>query len=84
MQRELFAGDEWIADGNYSATLDERLPRADTVVFCDFPAWRTLPRVLRRTLFNLGGRYRPKDVPSASTRSSSGGCCGTAPAAGRE
>ncbi len=48
MQQELFSGDEWIADGNYSATLDERLPRADTVVFCDFPAWRALPRVIGR------------------------------------
>jgi hypothetical protein len=43
IQQELFAGDEWIADGNYSATLDERLPRADTVILCDFPTWRTLP-----------------------------------------
>ncbi len=48
VQQELFSGDEWIADGNYSSTLDERLPRADTVVFCDFRAWRTLPRVVRR------------------------------------
>jgi adenylate kinase family enzyme len=48
VQQELFSGDEWIADGNYSATLDERLPRADTVLFCDFPAWRALPRVVRR------------------------------------
>ena len=47
-QQELFSGHEWIADGNYGATLDERLPRADTVLFCDFRAWRTLPRVIRR------------------------------------
>ncbi len=54
IQQELFADDEWIADGNYGGTLDERLPRADTVIFCDFPAWRTLRRVLRRWSTNRG------------------------------
>ena len=63
VQQELFAGDEWIADGNYSATLDERLPRADTVVFCDFPTWRTLPRVLRRTLANRGRAVQAEGCP---------------------
>jgi adenylate kinase family enzyme len=63
VQRKLFAADSWIADGNYSATLDERLPRADTVVFCDFPAWRTLPRVLRRTLTNYGKAVQADGCP---------------------
>jgi adenylate kinase family enzyme len=54
VQRELFAGDAWIADGNYSGTLEERLPRTDTVVLLDFPAWRTLPRVFRRQLTRRG------------------------------
>jgi adenylate kinase family enzyme len=65
VQQRLFAGDEWIADGNYSATLDERLPRADTVVLCDFPPWRTLPRVLRRT---LGQRGRPVQADGCPER----------------
>jgi adenylate kinase family enzyme len=62
-QQELFAGDEWIADGNYSATLDERLPRADTVIFCDFPVWRTLPRVIRRSLGNRGRAVQAEGCP---------------------
>src|SRR4051812_46806798 len=62
-QRELFAGDAWIADGNYSATLDERLPRADTVVLLDFPAWRTLPRVVRRSLAHHGEELQADGCP---------------------
>ena len=47
----LLASDDWIADGNYHATLDLRLERADTVVFLDTPwwicAWRALVRGIR-------------------------------------
>jgi len=62
-QRQLFAGDEWIADGNYSATLDERLPRADTVVFCDFPTWRTLARAIGRSATNRGRAVQAVGCP---------------------
>ncbi len=51
-QRRLLAGDGWIAEGNYPATLDLRLARADTVVFLDTAwwlcAWRALVRGVRR------------------------------------
>ena len=63
VQQVVFAGDEWIADGNYNRTLDERLPRADTVVFCDFPVWRTLPRALRRSLANRGRAVQADGCP---------------------
>jgi adenylate kinase family enzyme len=50
-QELLLSGDEWIADGNYRATLDLRLERADTVVFLDIRwwicAWRALVRGIR-------------------------------------
>jgi adenylate kinase family enzyme len=47
-QRDLLAGDSWIADGNYSGSLDLRLERADTVVFLDTPWWVCAKRALLR------------------------------------
>jgi len=68
VQQVLFADDEWIADGNYSATLDERLPRADTVIFCDFPTYRTLPRVIRRSITNHGRAVQAEGCPERLDR----------------
>jgi adenylate kinase family enzyme len=53
-QRGLLASDEWILDGNYHATLDLRLARADTVVVLDTPWW-----VCARRAFVRGIRRRP-------------------------
>jgi adenylate kinase family enzyme len=50
----LAAQDDWIIDGNYGGTMNERLERADTIVFVDLPrtvcAWRAFKRstLLRR------------------------------------
>ncbi|SCG36328.1 P-loop NTPase family protein [Micromonospora inositola] len=44
----LAARPAWVMDGNYGATLDLRLPRADLLVLCDPPRLRCLARVLRR------------------------------------
>jgi adenylate kinase family enzyme len=49
-QRELLAGEAWIADGNYDRTLDMRLERADTVVFLDTPWWICAARAFARGL----------------------------------
>ena len=65
VQRRLLGGDRWIADGNYSGTLEERLPRADTVVVLDFPWWRALPRALRRSIANHG---RAVQAPGCAER----------------
>ena len=53
-QRGLLASDDWIADGNYHATLDLRLERADTVVFLDTPWW-----ICAQRAFVRGIRKRP-------------------------
>lgn len=51
---ELAAADRWIIDGNYSATVDLRLERADTVVILAYSRWRCLFGVLRRWWTNRG------------------------------
>jgi adenylate kinase family enzyme len=65
-QRDLLAGDEWIADGNYDATLEFRLERADTAVFLDTPWW-----VCAKRAFVRGIRKRPVgfDLPDGCDES---------------
>ena len=54
LQPSLLAGDAWIADGNYHATLPLRLERADAVVFLDMPRLACLRGVLLRRLRHRG------------------------------
>ncbi|MFK0243110.1 DNA topology modulation protein FlaR [Amycolatopsis azurea] len=50
-QQEIIASDAWVIDGNYGSSMHLRLPRADTIVFLDYPRrvclWRALTRCLR-------------------------------------
>lgn len=55
------AGDAWIFEGGYSATWDNRLARADLVIWLDLPLWLRFWRVVRRTIV-WNGRNRP-DLP---------------------
>lgn len=41
--------DEWVFDGNYSSTLEDRLARADTIIYLDMPTWLRLWAVVART-----------------------------------
>lgn len=51
---ELVASDEWIVDGSYDGSLDIRLPRADTVVFLDYPRYLCFWRIFKRVATSLG------------------------------
>ena len=57
-QREALAGDDWIADGNCSDTLDLRLTLADTVVVVATPWWRCVGRAVAR------GFKMPPELPA--------------------
>jgi adenylate kinase family enzyme len=56
--RGVLAQDRWIIDGNYGSSLPERLIRADTVVWLDYPTHLCLGRVVRRW-WQYRGRSRP-------------------------
>ena len=67
---ELAAGERWIMDGNYDSSLDLRLPRADTVLWFDYPTLRCLRRALWRVADHATARcartWRPA-APNGST-----------------
>lgn len=54
----LIAQPEWVIDGMKLGVLDERLTRADTVIYLDFATVVCLSGILRRRL-----RYRGRDRP---------------------
>jgi adenylate kinase family enzyme len=62
-QADLLSGDRWIADGNYGATLDVRLSRADTVIVLTLPRWRCTLRALRRSLRHRGQAIQAEGCP---------------------
>ena len=51
---EAAASERWIMDGNYSATLDLRIERADTIIFIDFSRFLCIFRALKRRIENHG------------------------------
>lgn len=57
----LIEGDSWVMDGNYSGTLDVRLPAADTIVYMDLPRRICVWRIFKR-LFQYRRKQRP-DMP---------------------
>lgn len=58
MQEDLCGKDEWILDGNYSATLDVRLKCSDTIIFLDINRFTCLARAIWRSLKSYG-KTRP-------------------------
>jgi len=59
---ELVAGETWIMEGNYGSSLDLRLPRADTIIWFDYPRRRCLWRVVKRVVMTYG-QIRPDMAP---------------------
>lgn len=59
VQEELVRREEWILDGNYTSSLHIRLPRADTVVFLDYPRSLCLRRAVKRALLQWGWEVAP-------------------------
>jgi adenylate kinase family enzyme len=52
----------WIIDGNYKSTFDIRLPKADTIIYLDYPRGLTLIRAIKRRV-QLHGTSR-NDMPA--------------------
>lgn len=51
---EAAARDAWVMDGNYSAHLDLRLPRAEAVIWLDLPRYVYFSRAVWRSIRNYG------------------------------
>ena len=62
IQREALAGPDWVVDGNYGATLDERLALADVVVLLDYSRLTCLRGAIGRWLRHRG-ETRPDMAP---------------------
>ena len=56
--RSALEGKEWIIDGNFVTTLQERLDRADTIIYLDFSTAKCLWRVCKRVVASYG-KVRP-------------------------
>lgn len=57
-QKQIFAKDSWIIDGNYSSTLELRLEAADTIIFLNLPRVQCVYRVIKRRI-QYHNRTRP-------------------------
>lgn len=58
---EAVSKDRWLIEGNYGSVLPQRLARADTVLYLDFPISLCLWRLVRR-IWTHRGKSRP-DMP---------------------
>ncbi len=50
------AGDRWVLDSNYPSPSELTWPRADTLVWLDFPLWLAMLRLLQRSVQGLRSR----------------------------
>ena len=59
--RALVETPEWVMDGNFAETFDLRMPRADTLIWLDYPRIACIRRILTRTIKDYG-KQKP-DLP---------------------
>jgi adenylate kinase family enzyme len=52
---------DWVMDGNFAETFDIRMPRADTLIWLDYPRSTCLRRILLRSIKDHG--KRKPDLP---------------------
>jgi len=64
---ELASGERWVIDGNYSKTLDVRLPRATAVIWLDLPRAVCISSALLRVVRHYG-RVRVDSAPGCPER----------------
>lgn len=65
LAHEVHMRDTWIFEGNHSRTYEERINRADTLIWLDLSVWLRLWRINKRMLTSYG-KVRPdmqKDCP---------------------
>lgn len=60
-QENILKREQWIIEGSYLSSSDDRLKAADTIIFLDTPSWLCLKRVIQRHRESRG-RARP-DLP---------------------
>ncbi len=58
---------QWIMDGNFGSSMEERLQHADTIIFLDFSRWICLYRALKRIIGSYG-KTRPDMAPGCPER----------------
>lgn len=56
IHEELVKADRWIIEGNWSHTLEERVERAQLILYLDCPLWVSLLRVTKRLIENWGDK----------------------------
>ena len=56
LHEEAIAGESWVMEGNYFATISQRLARATGIITLGSEPWRAAARNVRRTLFETRHR----------------------------
>ena len=68
--QKVHASEDWILEGNYSRTFPERIARADTCVWLDFPIFLRMWRIIWRSIRFRGKiTYHPLKTARKSTNS---------------